>query len=345
MKIKLLLTTLFFGAQVTFAQQMINENFDSYNVGNVGTDLTGNVAGQGGWKTLTLSGGNLSNFKFDAEAGKGNILTVISANTATTAQNNNAGYVFKGFPSNAWTGRTNGNNVLRIEYEFYTGMEGSSLSNHRNIVSSANNVIAGCNYDPKTRILSGLTRYNNQGQVGLFLVKLGQKGGSPADLVLPDNTWVKVYYQLDYSTNKVNYQIPSLNIKEEISTVSLATEIPVEIGFMTYCLNGNTAASTVMYDNLTVAAVGTTQLAIHDVVSERFKLYPNPVSDIVMLTNDENIGMEQVAIIDLGGRTLRTYELNQQTGIQLNISDLPAGIYIVNIKTKEGMASKKIIKK
>lgn len=345
MKIKLLLATLYFSAQAAFAQQIINEDFDSYNIGDVGTDLSGNVAGQGGWKTLTLTGGNLSNFRIEAEGGKGNVLTIVSANTATTAQNNNAGYVFKEFASNAWTGRTTGNNVLRVEYEFYTGMEGSALSNHRNVISSANHVIAGFDYDPKTRILSGLTGYNNQGQVGFFLVKLGKNGANSVDLVLPDNTWVKVYYQLDYSLNKVNYQIPSLNIKEEISTVSFATEIPVKVGVMTYCLNGNKAASTVMYDNLTVAAVGTTQLALQEVVSSKFNLYPNPVNDIVTISNGENIGIEQVTITDLSGRAVRTYELNQQAEIQLNISDLNAGIYIFNVKTKEGTAVKKVIKK
>jgi len=345
MKTKLLFTSLLLGAQISFAQQILNEDFDAYTVGNVASDLTGNTAGASGWKIFTAAGGNASNFKFAAEAGKGNVLAVTGPNSATTSQNNNAGYVFKDFPANAWTGRATGNNILRVEYEFYTGTEPTSLSNHRNFAASANNIVAGYNYDPKTRILSGLTRVNVQGQVGLYLIKLGQKGGNPDDLVVPADTWIKVYYQIDYTTSKINYQIPSLSVSGEIQTVSLANDAPVEVDFSTLGLTGNTVANTIKYDNFAVSAVNTTVLGVNDPVSSKFNLYPNPVNDIVTISNGENIGIEQVTITDLSGRAVRTYELNQQSEIQLNISDLNAGIYIFNVKTKEGTAVKKVIKK
>jgi len=345
MKTKLLFASLLLGTQISFAQQILNEDFDSYTVGNVASDLTGATAGASGWKIFTAAGGNVSNFKFAAEASKGNVLTVTTPSSATTSQMNNAGYVFKDFPANAWTGRTSGNNILRVEYEFYTGTEPASLSNHRNFTASANNLVAGYNYDPKTRILSGLTRVNYQGQVGLYLIRLGQQGGNPADLVLPADTWVKVYYQIDYSTSKINYQVPSLSVSGEIQTVSLANDAPVEVDFSTLGLTGNTVGNTIKYDNFTVSAVSSTVLGVHDAVSSKFNLYPNPVNDVVTISNNENIGMEQVMISDLNGRTVRTYELNRQAEIQLNISDLNAGIYIFNVKTKEGTAVKKVIKR
>ena len=38
-------------AQAAFAQDPITENFSSMNAGNLGSDITGMTAGQGGWLT------------------------------------------------------------------------------------------------------------------------------------------------------------------------------------------------------------------------------------------------------------------------------------------------------
>lgn len=73
--------TVLFATQLTSAQVLYSENFNNLTLGNVGTDDTGTVAGQGGWytKSNTNSAPYVGNndFKIIAEPGRGNILEVI----------------------------------------------------------------------------------------------------------------------------------------------------------------------------------------------------------------------------------------------------------------------------
>lgn len=323
------------------AQQLLSDNFDAHSTGNVASDLTGVTAGASGWKIFTAQNGNASNFQFVIETNKGNILSVTSPNAPTVQGNDNAGYVFKDFAANAWANRTSGNNILRVEYEFYTGGTTTSKSAHSNFTYSVSGqnllTLGGYQYTPETRTLIGVTRNAST----LSAVSLGANNTA---LILPANTWVKVYYQIDYTTSKINFQIPSQNVAGE--TAIVVTNLPpVEVDFQASGLTGNASSSTIKYDNYVVSAVNTTALSVDDVVSTKFNIYPNPASDIITISNKESIGVEKISIVDMNGRVVKTQLFTNQSEIQLNISDLRVGVYIFNISTKEGTASKKIIKK
>src|SRR5690606_19200296 len=68
--------------QTTTAQTLFTDNFDSYTIGNLGTDMTGTIHGQGGWMTkregtnpLTTS----TSIQVVAERGRGNVLQFSNA--------------------------------------------------------------------------------------------------------------------------------------------------------------------------------------------------------------------------------------------------------------------------
>ncbi|HLU84103.1 MAG TPA: hypothetical protein VKZ45_01415 [Vicingaceae bacterium] len=108
-------------SQLTTAQVLYSENFDNLTLGNVGTDFNGNTPGQGGWYTTSnTTTANQSNnyFKIIAESGMGKVLEITSpvVNTITTDRTNVA--VIRDLEKN-WKNRDAGNNVLKIEYEFY----------------------------------------------------------------------------------------------------------------------------------------------------------------------------------------------------------------------------------
>lgn len=75
--------------------------------------------------------------------------------------------------------------------------------------------------------------------------------------------------------------------------------------------------------------------------TENFNLYPNPASDVLNISSKNGLEMKEIKITDLSGRTVRT--LNNATTI--NVSDLSAGTYLIDITTNEGKASSKFIKK
>jgi Leucine-rich repeat (LRR) protein len=70
-------------------------------------------------------------------------------------------------------------------------------------------------------------------------------------------------------------------------------------------------------------------------------IYPNPVQDQLYI-DSENGGIMEVKIIDFSGRTVSS--ANEYTNA-INVSDLKGGVYLVRVKTTNGMATKCFIKK
>ena len=85
----------------------------------------------------------------------------------------------------------------------------------------------------------------------------------------------------------------------------------------------------------------TSTLTNDDLVLESFKMYPNPVEDVLHFSIQNNT-IERVKVVDINGRVLLEAADNIK---QLNVSKIPSGLYLLQIKTTLGSISKKIIKK
>jgi hypothetical protein len=72
-------------------------------------------------------------------------------------------------------------------------------------------------------------------------------------------------------------------------------------------------------------------------------VYPNPATSVVNLSSKDGLTFENVTIVDVNGRTVKTVAVNQ-TQSQINVSDLNSGVYFMNIETNEGKTVKKFIK-
>lgn len=72
------------------------------------------------------------------------------------------------------------------------------------------------------------------------------------------------------------------------------------------------------------------------------KVYPNPASDFVILNSVSPLN--SIQLLDVNGRVLRLLNGNQSTEVSIGISDLNSGVYILNIKTENGMVSKRFVK-
>lgn len=95
----------------------------------------------------------------------------------------------------------------------------------------------------------------------------------------------------------------------------------------------NTAA-TQFVETLSVAQIDTDQV----------KVFPNPTTH--SLNIKANTIIKKVSVIDINGRILKEFNLNNPTlSTQLDLADLTTGIYFVKIKTDKGSTNKKIIKK
>jgi hypothetical protein len=68
-------------------------------------------------------------------------------------------------------------------------------------------------------------------------------------------------------------------------------------------------------------------------------VYPNPASDILNVSNDEAIS--RVIVTNLLGQTVMNVEGSSNT-MQINVSQLPQGNYVLLVSSGTGTASVKI---
>lgn len=90
-------------------------------------------------------------------------------------------------------------------------------------------------------------------------------------------------------------------------------------------------------DDVTVAAgVGVDEMGLTDV-----NIYPNPTTDVLHVAAD---GYSTVTITNMLGQVIRTENISG-TQFTLDVADLNAGVYFINLKGERGITSKKFIKK
>ena len=72
-----------------------------------------------------------------------------------------------------------------------------------------------------------------------------------------------------------------------------------------------------------------------------FDVYPNPVKDVVNVTWND---IEEISLFNIGGQRIRSLKAEGRDNIQLNLSDLPNGVYILQAIGQGRMISRRIVK-
>ena len=338
-----------------YSQVLYEETFDNYTLGNLGTVPTGTIPGKGGWFTKAVTGSTQANSLFTIvnETNRGKVLDI-------TAYSRYEGlYVFKPNLAQLIDIRSTGNDVIKFEIDYFTGSLSSVPYNHAEIwlLSEVDSMDYLINPDFLFR-LSFNKQYGyitSQSRGGIDL----QADPTKRDY-LPFNTWIKLVVYLDYSNKKAYFEIPHLNkavvgdfLKNSTSANLIQDFKPENIvltAFMTVAPQDPLAVTSNRYDNIKVTALSSVppeviNLSTNEVLSNSFNLYLNPASNVVNITNNENMLVNQVAIYDTAGKLINTQNFNEQIEIQLNVENLANGTYMLHLQTNEGTAVKKLVKK
>lgn len=162
---------------------------------------------------------------------------------------------------------------------------------------------------------------------------------------LYNNNWIKVEIFIDYSTNTFYQYIPGYSYRVD-KRVNIGEPYKLTIlGGYKFSLNTNQIL--IKMDNMKISAIGSlpTYLNVEEFLASKFNVFPNPATDVITITNSENIGVEQIEVYDINGKTVKSQNYNNENEIQLNISDLAVGTYMFHVKTNLGTAVKKVVKK
>lgn len=336
---KTLLVLFLSSLNVITAQTLQSENFTALSAGNVGTDLTGTTPGQGGFYTYVAASGANSNFQIVSQGGAyGNVLQVTGSATAS-----NTRYIWKDGLDTAWSTRTSGNNIIQVEYDFFTGPATTSKNTVRVILynSDGTKMLGGLTMAQDTKIISGLSYYNNAGTLNNYSFNLA---ASPVTLTA--NTWVRVGFTFNKTTGEVIWKGPGFYSG---ITGAAAGFDPFEIDFIVTAGTGNAVASTALYDNFTASAVMTESLlGIEDFQTitseENIVLFPNPVNDIISVKTPSNLPINSISFTDINGRIVKKIAEGDMKDYKIDVSDLKSGVYLVVLQSEMGINTQKIIK-
>ena len=81
--------------------------------------------------------------------------------------------------------------------------------------------------------------------------------------------------------------------------------------------------------------------SIDNINAPSVSIYPNPVIDIVYFRSDNGSAVQKAWITDMSGRQV----LSAKEIHQMNVSNLPKGIYLIKLQTEEGISAYKLLKK
>jgi len=88
------------------------------------------------------------------------------------------------------------------------------------------------------------------------------------------------------------------------------------------------------------------QMSANEPDINRVKIYPNPTVGNISITTKENLNEMSISLWDTAGKMLRTEKLKiSENTVNLDISEQPAGLYILRIVTSLGNQTFKVIKK
>ena len=346
---KLLLLLMSILGVVASAQSLSTESFNGLTAGNISTNITGASAGQGGWYLFSTNG-TAPTTSTNASVTSAQI---VSSALQLTGPNGDKGatYVWKADLPAAWTARTSGNNIIEVEVDVTRGANAAVSQNRFGVYiynSDGLKTLAGFTVNASTGEINLIAYSTPPGySIGNYSYPLAAAPG----LIFPANTTARMGISFNKTTGQVIIKGPGIAAAGLVLVGSATGTDPVEVDFL--CFAGgtttapNTASATMIFDNLTVKASATDTLlglADNNVATTKFSVSPNPTTGLINVTNNEGINVNEITVTDLNGRVVKTTKFDNVSNIEMNISDLSSGMYMMSIKSDAGTATKKIVK-
>lgn len=342
---KTLLFTLLTATFVS-AQTLQTEDFNALTLGNVATST---AAGQGGWY-LDTSNGTAPTTSTNAGFTNAQIVTSGGSNALqVVGPNGDKGgrFIWKDGVNTAWATRTSGNNIIEIEADINPG----AISTSQNLMgvyiydSTYGKVLAGFAVNASTGELSLVAYSTPTGQtVGNYRYALAAAPG----IVLPASQVSRIGVSFNKTTGQIRIKGPGIATAGLTLTGSAIGTDPFEVDVI--ALSGgtttsvNTAAATMIFDNITVKATAADSLLgtnTFDVDATYISLFPNPTTGIIHIDTPNNAEVKNMQLVDVNGRVIKT--INGFVS-QLDITSLSNGVYMLTIETATAKETKKIIK-
>lgn len=85
------------------------------------------------------------------------------------------------------------------------------------------------------------------------------------------------------------------------------------------------------------------ELGVSFISKKEYSIYPNPMSDYLNIDLNGNEYLQAIKIISLSGKTLMEFLLENKTSHSLKLNNIPSGMYIIELRFKDGINYERVI--
>ena len=301
---------IFIGVFTLNAQIFYQENFENLMVGP--------IVGQSNYKNFAYPDSNYYEYVV-LKTENGNVLSLKGSEIDLSKGDLNLQ-------------RNPGNNVIQIEYDYFTGPINTEINSFGGIVlyDDYRDGKFGLQMESATKRIVGCSHYWG------VPIDYTPVGDNNFDVYLPANTWVRLGFA--YPIGKNYYNVKGPGFYKEL--YSIGSNKPYTSFDVAYWVTDGISSH--IFDNVVAKFVNTENLlnVIDDTyTATEFTIHPNPTTNYLNIVTNKKI--LNAYIYDLSG--IRQ-EFKIENG-KINVKILPIGSYILGLKTESGFISKKFIKK
>ncbi len=175
---------------------------------------------------------------------------------------------------------------------------------------------------------------------GQFVVEFDYNGLDITDYAL-DNT---ITVMLKASRNNVFWIINETPVIGSLPVGDTALSSLTRCGSIVANNGCGRAFTAPTINNVGMTITASPVLKTNEFSDSSFSVYPNPATNLVKISSKENVVVNAISITDINGRVVKNNKFENRANIEVNISDLTSGVYLIKITSNEGTETKKIIK-
>lgn len=203
------------------------------------------------------------------------------------------------------------------------------------------------------------------GDIVTFYTKLGRNIAAGGEALFADNLELRLSTNGDFSANpstgssdlgdfttlavEINPALdlttyPTTWTQFSYTVTGLSGPTDCKLGFRYFVTNGGPAGANSDIIGIDTFSVDRPLAKTEDFFASNFSIYPNPAKSTINLNSKNGVQINKVQILDINGRVVNEINPSNVSEIQINISELNAGVYFVKAQSENGVGTTKIVK-
>ncbi len=213
--------------------------------------------------------------------------------------------------------------------------------------TTGDNTISNWLITPSVSLVNGdvISFWTRQVTNNIFPDNLEMRIGSGATIADPAGVlglggYTTLAIEINPALTAAGY--PSVWTEYTHTVTGLPVATNTKVAFRYFVPNGGPAGNNSNLIGVDTFSI-TRTLSTENFFTSNFSIHPNPVKDVLNVTAKNGVAIDTIQVLDINGRVVNQVNASSET-VQINVSELNAGVYFVKVQSELGVGTSKIIK-